>query len=118
MFKIFFKLFFLICFFASFSFCQGSGDSDADKLTAKGLILAFEDWPNTEEENLILEKTEKAGLKKKTEHEAFKTWVFEWENWHKAEEAEQLCEEFFELKSSDHLKSLDYCEEDVLLPTG
>ena len=92
---------------------QGSGGSDADTLTAKGIILGFEEWPNTEEKNLILEKTKKAGLKKydKPEYASFKTWVFDWPYQRKAEEAEQLCKE---LKSSA-LTSLKYCDENLMV---
>ena len=80
---------------------------------AKGLILAFKSWPLKEKEKaLILKKTNKAGLKKKSELERFKTWVFEWPKWHKGLEAEKFCKEV------SNLSFLDYCEPEYLLEPG
>ena len=58
---------------------------------------------------LIFEKLTKAGLKKKEEFQRFKSWVFEWPEWHKAIRAEKFCDEL------PTLSSLDYCEPDYLL---
>lgn len=80
---------------------------------AIGLILAFKHWPlKAGEKKLIRKKTKKAGLKKKSELERFKTWVFEWPKWRKGLEAEKLCEDF------STLAFLDYCEPDYLLEPG
>ena len=47
----------------------------------KGIILAFNDWPEEEEKILILKETEKLGLtKKKVELSFAKVWFFEWTN--------------------------------------
>ena len=74
-----------------------------------GLILAFTSWPEGKEKEALLKQLQEAGLKKKAEHKAFKTWVFEWPDWRKAEEAEQIC------KKISKLSVLDYCEPDSLL---
>ena len=100
------KTFFLICLLLSCSFCKKKGADD--EFSTKGLILAFKNWPSEKEEALILKKIEKADLKKKSELKEFKTWVFEWTDWHIKEEAEKLCEEF------SSLSSIDYCEPDSL----
>ena len=84
-----------------------SGNDDSQ---AKGLILAFKVWPpEKKNKTSLLEKLTKAGLKKKSEFERFKAWVFEWPEWHNAIEAEKLCEEL------STLSFVDYCEPDSLL---
>ena len=76
---------------------------------ARGLVLAFKSWPEGKEKTALLEKLQKAGLKKKSEYEMFKTWVFHWSDWRKVEEAEKLCKEF------SSLSFLDYCEPEYFL---
>ena len=82
---------------------------DKDNPQAKGVILSFHRWPNEEEKALLLKKLTKAGLKKKLEIKRFKTWIFEWPEWHKGKKAIRLCK-----KISD-LPFLEYCEPNFLL---
>ena len=84
--------------------------SGNDNPQAKGIILVFKVWPlEKENQTSLLEELTKVGLKKKSEFERFKAWVFEWPEWHNAIRAEKLCEEF------SNLSFVDYCEPDSLL---
>ena len=65
-----------------------------DNPQAKGVILAFHRWPDEKEKALIVKKLTKAGLKKKEEFQRFKSWVFEWPEWHKAMRAEKFVKSF------------------------
>lgn len=76
---------------------------------AIGLILAFKTWPAGKARTALLKKLQTAGLKKKAEYEMFKTWVYEWPDWRKAEQAKKLCKEF------SNLPFIDYCEPDYFL---
>ena len=82
---------------------------DRNNPIAKGVILAFHRWPNEKEKALLLKNLTKAGLKKKSELNRFKTWIFEWPEWHKGQKAVQLC------KKISALSFLDYCEPNFLL---
>lgn len=102
---------FIFIFLIIFSFCQCSGNSDSSKESsqAKGIVLAFHDWPEEEERAMIFEKLEAVGLKQKSEIERFKTWVFEWPELREGTEAEKICEDLSDLFV------FDYCEPDYLL---
>ena len=82
---------------------------DPDNPQAIGIILAFHRWPDEDERRIILEKTGDAGLTKTDEIPRFKMWLFQWDDWRKATEAEKVC------RSLPDLPSLDYCEPDSLL---
>ena len=81
-------------------------DSNVDNPQAKGLILAFNKWPDDEEKAVILKKMTTAGLEKKTEIQRFKVWIFEWPKLHEGAEAQKLCKEL------SNLSSLKHCEPD------
>lgn len=87
-------------------------DSSTDKPQAKGVILVFHHWPdkhNTKEKDELFKKLNSAGLKKKSEIERFKTWIFEWSTPHKGKEAQKLCKEFSDISFVKH------CEPDYIV---
>ena len=50
-----------------------------NEMMTQGIILAFHEWPDEQEKTLILQATEKAGLKKTKEELSFsKVWFFRW----------------------------------------
>ena len=82
---------------------------DPDNPQAIGIILVFHRWPDDEDKRIILEKAAAAGLTKTDEISRFKMWLFKWNEWKKAAEAEKFC------RSLPDLSSLEYCEPDSLL---
>ncbi len=49
------------------------------EMMTQGIILAFHEWPDEREKTLILQATEKAGLKKSKEELPYtKVWFFRW----------------------------------------
>ena len=71
-----------------------------------GIALAFHDWPDEEEKAVILEDTQKAGLKKtKEELQYTKVWFFTWidQEPRNVIEAHGICEPF------SGLSTLRYC---------
>ena len=76
---------------------------------AKGIILVFHRWPSDQEKEQLIKKLQEMGLEKTKEIELFKSWVFEWPDWKKGKEAEEVCDSFSDLPN------LDYCEPEYLL---
>ncbi len=84
-------------------------DKEILKKPAKGLILAFKVWPLSEQDKMaLLKKTKPLKLKEKVQYPRFKTYVFEWEEWHEKAHAQKACEVFSDFPG------LDYCEPDLL----
>ena len=83
-------------------------DFDKRKPRAKGIILAFHNWPNAQETKHITTSLEKAGLKKTIKVERFKIWVFEGPESDKILELKQLCKQLMSVSS------LESCEPDYL----
>ena len=95
---------------------QASGSKQADvslfqvsgteSLMTTGIVLAFHDWPDEEEKAVILQDTQKAGLKKtKEELQYTKVWFFTWidQEPRNVIEAHGICEPF------SGLSTLRYC---------
>ena len=71
-----------------------------------GIVLAFHDWPDEEEKAVILQDTQKVGLKKtKDELQYTKVWFFTWidQEPRNVIEAHGICEPF------SGLSTLRYC---------
>ena len=75
---------------------------------ARGVILKFYNWPNSNEQTLINERAQKQDLKAKVEIQRFNVWVFEWTKLDKAARVKSVCKDFSDISS---LKS---CEPDYL----
>ena len=84
---------------------------DGDSLSF-GIVLSFEDrWPSKEEERLILEFTQKAGLKKtNTVYPPFKWWFFSWPYVRLSSTSLEVCKQF---PQNIHYL-LEYCDDNVI----
>lgn len=89
---------------------------DRNNPQAKGIILAFHHWPNTQEEQIILHETAAAGLKKTKALSRFKVWLFEWPEYRTATTAQSVCSTL--LDTQPDIASLEYCEPNYLLIPG
>ena len=71
---------------------------------AKGIILKFHTWPNTNETELILAQVKKAGLIENSKNPRYTIWTFEWPNPIDGARAREVCNNF------SNFSFLNYCE--------
>ena len=109
------KKFLILTLFQFYSFTADSQDISEkindlinseeinDLIKVNGVFLIFEEWPNEEDERLIVENLKENGLTERSRGEMFyKSWAFEWKNLGSKSSALKICENLlktFSIKS-------------------
>ena len=80
---------------------------------AAGIMITLKKYPVTgTQRTLLIEKLQKAELKKDTEIKRFKMWIYNWESAQEEVKAEMLCKEFLAFSFVEN------CEANVLIHPG